>query len=224
MHLPDEKKIGRCCTSGQERHSALAGKSNNVFLSKCFVLFLPENDLSFANAFALLDKRRLMPFLYRNNLCPSCSETTYATLTRKRLMPFLTPETTRALLARKRHMQYAIFCLEHRLFNYVWPIAGEAAPRRFRITLALVRPFGNVPNVIRTILRSFQISYFSNWFSDVFFLLFFQSFCSHVEGTMKFSSWPFAWDPRIMSIVAPLPRVPWCRKEQSTRIYLNFIY
>ena len=34
--------------------------------------------------------------------------------------------------------------------------------------------------------------------SNVFFLLFFQSFCSHAEATMKFSSWPFAWDPRIL--------------------------
>ena len=34
-------------------------------------------------------------------------------------------------------------------------------PGRFRITLALVRPFGHVPHFIRAILRSFQISYFS---------------------------------------------------------------
>ena len=34
--------------------------------------------------------------------------------------------------------------------------------------------------------------------SDVVFLLFFQSFCSRAEGSMKFSSWPFAWDPRFL--------------------------
>ena len=50
------------------------------------------------------------------------------------------------------------------------------------ITLALVRPFGHVPHDIRTILRSFLISYFS---TDVFFLLFFQALF-HAEDTMKF--------------------------------------
>ena len=40
-------------------------------------------------------------------------------------------------------------------------------------------------NLIRAILCSFQISYFS---TDVFFLLLFQSFCSHAEGAMKYGS------------------------------------
>ena len=47
--------------------------------------------------------------------------------------------------------------------------------------LTLVSPFGYVPHLIRVILRSLQISYFS---TDVFVLLF-RSFCSHAEGTMN---------------------------------------
>ena len=69
-------------------------------------------------------------------------------------------------------------------------VGGAAPPGRYRITLALVGFFEHVPHLIRAILCSFQISYFT----DVFFLLFFQSLCSHAEGTMKFSR-PFAWDP-----------------------------
>ena len=38
----------------------------------------------------------------------------------------------------------------------------------------------------------------NNWSTDVFFLLFFQSFCSHTESTMKFGSWPFVWDLRFL--------------------------
>ena len=48
------------------------------------------------------------------------------------------------------------------LFNFVWPIVGGAVPpREIRITLTLVRPFEHVPDLIRAILRSLQISYFS---------------------------------------------------------------
>ena len=75
-------------------------------------------------------------------------------------------------------------------------IVGGAAPSpgRYMITLALVSPFGHVPHLIRAILRSFQISYFS---TDLLmsFLLFFQSFCFHTESTMRFGSWLLAWDP-----------------------------
>ena len=48
--------------------------------------------------------------------------------------------------------------------------------------LALVKPFGHVFHLIRTIYRSFEISYFS---TDVFLLRFFPAFCSRAEGTMN---------------------------------------
>ena len=52
-------------------------------------------------------------------------------------------------------------------------VERAAPPGRHRITLALVRPFGHAPHLIRAILRSIKISYFS---IDDFFLHFFQSF------------------------------------------------
>ena len=65
-----------------------------------------------------------------------------------------------------------------------WRTVRSKGPRRkFRITLALVRPFEHIPHLIRATLRSFQISYFS----DAFFL-FFQFFCSYAEGTIEFGS------------------------------------
>ena len=55
---------------------------------------------------------------------------------------------------------------------------GELSPPgRYRITLALVRPLGHVPHLIRAILRSFLIYYFSTDLFDIF--------CSHAEGTMN---------------------------------------
>ena len=38
---------------------------------------------------------------------------------------------------------------------------GATPPGRYRITLALVGPFGHVPHLIRAILRSFHISFIS---------------------------------------------------------------
>ena len=73
--------------------------------------------------------------------------------------------------------------INNSLFNVLFSLALSGYSRAsYRITLALVRPFGHVPHLIRVIFRSFQICYFS---TDVFFLLFFQSFCSHAEGTMN---------------------------------------
>ena len=40
-------------------------------------------------------------------------------------------------------------------------VKGAPLSERYRITLALVRPLGQVSRLIRAILRSFQISYFS---------------------------------------------------------------
>ena len=51
---------------------------------------------------------------------------------------------------------------------------------RFRMVLALVKPYGHVSHPIRAILRSFQIFYF---YTDVFISL--PSFCSHAESTMN---------------------------------------
>ena len=82
------------------------------------------------------------------------------------------------------------------LANSIW--CGLRPPERYRNTLALVRPFGHVPHLIRSIIRSFQIYYFSSDFLMSFSYTFFQSFCSYAEVTMKFGSWPFAWDPRIL--------------------------
>ena len=39
---------------------------------------------------------------------------------------------------------------------------------RYRITLALVRPFGHVPHLIRAIIRSFQITYSTNLLMSFF--------------------------------------------------------
>ena len=73
-------------------------------------------------------------------------------------------------------------------------IVGELfPPERYRIILALVKAFGHVSHITRAIISSFLNFLFLHWTSDVIFLLSFQSFCSHAEGTMKFRSWPFAW-------------------------------
>ena len=88
-----------------------------------------------------------------------------------------------------RILQIALkgYRLDHRLGYLILSdlIGGAALPGRYRITLAPVRPHGHVLHLIRAILHSLQISYFS---TDAFFLLFFQSFCSHAEDSMKFGS------------------------------------
>ena len=44
---------------------------------------------------------------------------------------------------------------------FILPFSTVHPPGKYRITLALIMPFGHVPHVIRDILRSFRISYFS---------------------------------------------------------------
>ena len=74
------------------------------------------------------------------------------------------------------------YWLDHRLgylfLSYLYR-QGAALPRRSRTTLDLVSLLG-MPHLIRAILRSFHISYFS---ADVF--LFLPSFWYHAEGTMN---------------------------------------
>ena len=84
---------------------------------------------------------------------------------------------------------------------------------RYRVTMALVSRvqgiltrwlyarhwLGPLDMSLILFVSSFVFSRFPTLpliYHDVFFLLLFQSFCYHAEGTMKFVCWPFACDLR----------------------------
>ena len=108
------------------------------------------------------------------------------------------PKSIDAYLIRSEPFPIRITAGSEQDFNYS---RGSCAPPwEIRISLALVKPFGHVPHLIRAILRSFRIFYFSTdlliYFSyssynpSVLLLPFLQASYIIFQGLFRLPNWP----------------------------------